>query len=77
VPFINCAFVLCLLQHRGAVAAHDPAGEAPFLQGEPEGAADEAGADDCDLANCHLRFNHGDEKSRWPLVVGLWPMPSL
>jgi len=54
LTFINGTFVLCQPEDRRAVAADDAAGKTSLLEREPEGAADEAGADDCDLANCHL-----------------------
>jgi len=56
VSFVNSAFFARALEHRRPVAAHDPAPEATFLQGQSERAADEAGSDDRDLANCHGRI---------------------
>ena len=40
----------CLCEHRFPIAADDPAAESMFLHGKAERTADQAGADDGDLA---------------------------
>ncbi len=53
---IDDAEFLRTFEDRLAVAAHNASPEATFLQSQSERAANQAGSDDCDLANSHEVF---------------------
>lgn len=53
---VNGSAVLGALENGSAIAADDAAGEMALFEGEAEGASDQAGADDGDLGESHLRL---------------------
>src|SRR5215470_425913 len=64
VSNIDCGVVICLLQHRGAVASHDPPAESRRFQSETEGPTNQTCAHNRDLAN-----RHWNQQSTWTTLV--------